>query len=232
MPLSIIEGARFQPASDRSLLVYLGETISVEINQRVRKLLALLVAEPIAGVCNLHPAYCSILIQFELQRLSHARLESILRGYLLRLEAVALPEPRQVQIPACYGGAFGPDLEEVASLHKMSAEEVIALHSAAIYLVYFLGFAPGYAYLGGLPPALATPRLATPRHKVPAGSVAIGGSQTGVYPFATPGGWRLIGRTPLQLFRPEKESMCLVSLGDHVRFVPITPEQFAASEQA
>jgi KipI family sensor histidine kinase inhibitor len=226
----MIEGIRFQPAGDQSLLVYFGHQITLDANQRVRKLLQLLEAEPIDGVRNLHPAYCSLLVKFDLLRLSHAQLQAILQRYLDRSEAISLPEPRHLEIPACYGEEFGPDLNDLAALHEMTPAQVIELHSSITYIVYFLGFVPGYPYLGELPSALATPRLATPRRHVPAGSVAIGGNQTGVYPFATPGGWRLIGRTPVAMFRPDRANMSLLSIGDRVRFVPISRAEFAAWE--
>ena len=132
-------------------------------------------------------------------------MQEILQSHLDRLDAVDLPEPRELQIPACYGGEFGPDLKEVAALHGLTTAQVIELHASVTYIVYFLGFVPGFAYLGELPEALATPRLDTPRRTTPAGSVGIAGKQTGVYPFATPGGWRLIGRTPIAMFRPDRE---------------------------
>jgi KipI family sensor histidine kinase inhibitor len=225
------EGAQFQVASDQSLLVRFGHRITLDANQRVRKLLHLLESEPIEGVRNLHPAYCSLLVNFDVLKLSHDRLEVILRRYVNRLEALSLAEPRHLDIPVCYGGEFGPDLSDVATLHSMTPDQVIELHSSVTYAVYFLGFVPGYPYLGELPPALATPRLATPRERVPPGSIAIGGSQTGVYPLATPGGWRLIGRTPVAMFRPDRDNMSLLSIGDRVRFVPISSAQFAASEK-
>jgi inhibitor of KinA len=135
--------------------------------------------------------------------------------------ALELPAPRTMEIPVRYGGADGPDLEEVAALNHLSAEEVIAIHSGAEYLVHFLGFSPGFPYLGGMPESIAAPRLETPRRSVPAGSVAIGGRQTGIYPTASPGGWRIIGRTPLRLFQPEADPPVLLQMGDHVRFVPV-----------
>jgi inhibitor of KinA len=182
--------------------------------------------EPIPGVRNLHPAYCSILIKFDAIRLRHEDLERILRGYLERMEAVTVPEPRLVEIPVCYGGEFGPDLKDVADLHGIAPGAVVELHAATTYVVYFLGFAPGFAYLGELPETLVTPRLATPRRVVPAGSVGIAGRQTGVYPISTPGGWRLLGRTPVTMFQPERARMSLLSIGDRVRFVAISPEKF------
>jgi KipI family sensor histidine kinase inhibitor len=205
--------------------------ITVGANEKVRKLLRLLQLEPVAGVRNLHPAYCSLLVKFDALRLRHQELETILRKYLARLEEVKLPEPREVEIPVCYGGEYGPDLEEVAALRGITPEEVARLHSSTTYRVYFLGFVPGFAYLGELPEDLVTPRLATPRKKVPAGSVGIAGNQTGVYPFATPGGWRLLGRTPVKMFRVNREDLSLLSIGDGVRFTPIPSERFVELEQ-
>jgi KipI family sensor histidine kinase inhibitor len=250
MGTSAGEGARFQFASDQSLLVYFGEEskksrakarplqsqapqnqITIQANEKVRKLLRLLELEPVAGVRNLHPAYCSLLVKFDGLRMRHQEVERILQRYLERLEDVRLPEPRQVEIPVCYGGEFGPDLADVCAIHGITAVQAIELHSSAEYLVYFLGFVPGFAYLGGMPEALVTPRLAAPRRRVLAGSVGIAGNQTGVYPFATPGGWRLLGRTPLSIFRADREELSLLSIGDRVRFVPISTERFAALEK-
>jgi len=227
MPAPVTEGARFQAASDQSLLVYFGDEISLDAHERVRRLLLSLESRPVAGIRNLHPAYCSLLVDFDALRLRHDELEAILREYLERLDAVPLPSPRELEIPTCYGGEFGPDLDKVATLHGMTPDRVIELHASVTYLVYFLGFVPGFAYLGGLPAALATPRLAAPRRSVPAGSVGIAGDQTGVYPFATPGGWRLIGRTPVAMFRPDRGDMSFLSIGDRLRFTPISAARFA-----
>ncbi len=216
-----------QVASDRSLMVRFGDAISPEIHQRVRALLALLTSAPIDGVRNLQPGYTTLMITFDALRIDHRELETMVRSYVDRMDAVQLPVARRVDIPVCYGGDFGPDLVDVAKLHDISGEEVVRVHSSASYLVYFIGFVPGFAYLGGLPEALATPRLAEPRWSVPPGSIGIGGRQTGIYPVRTPAGWRLIGRTPLALFSPEHENMALLSMGDEVRFVPISPEEFA-----
>ena len=222
----------YQAASDRSLMVRFGDTISLEIHQRVRALLALLTAEPVDGVYNLQPGYTSLLITFDPLQRDHGELEAVVRSYVERMDAVQLPAARRVEIPVCYGGDFGPDLLDVAKLHGITSEEVIRLHSSAAYLVYFIGFVPGFAYLGGLPEAIATPRLPEPRWSVHPGSVGIAGRQTGVYPVRTPAGWRLIGRTPLQLFSPQRETMNLLSIGDEVRFVPISPDEFAEQSSA
>lgn len=227
MPRRVLSKAQFQPASDQSLLVSFGQQIAPAANEQVRKLVRLLELEPIAAVRNLHPAHRSLLLKFDPLRISHEELQALLGDYFDRLEKLDLPAPRTVEIPVCYGDDFGPDLADLCKLHSFSAQEAIQLHSSPSYTVYFLGFVPGFAYLGELPSRLVTPRLASPRKIVPAGSVGIAGSQTGVYPFATPGGWRLIGRTPLEMFRPDREHLSLLAIGDRVRFVPITSERFA-----
>jgi KipI family sensor histidine kinase inhibitor len=236
-------GARFQAASDQSLIIYFDALeeknrskdrplqTRIQANEKVRRLLRLLELEPVAGVRNLHPAYCSLLIKFDALGMAHDELEAMLRRYLNRLDEVKLPEPRRVEIPVCYGGELGPDLAEICKLRGMTEAQAIELHSSVEYLVYFLGFVPGFAYLGDLPKELLTPRLASPRKRVPAGSVGIAGNQTGVYPFATPGGWRLLGRTPLKMFRAENGGLSLLSIGDRVRFTPISRERFAELER-
>jgi inhibitor of KinA len=232
MLTSAVQAARFQRASDQSLLIYFGQQITLDAHERVRKFLLLLGQEPVAGVRNLHPAYCSVLVKFDALKWRHEQLEEILKQYLNRMEDVALPVPRQVEIPVCYGGEYGPDLIDVSETHGITPAQVIEIHSSSTYVVYFLGFVPGFAYLGVLPEALATPRMATPRRRVRAGSVGIAGRQTGVYPVATPGGWRLLGRTPLSMFRPDRDGFSLLSIGDRVRFRPIDQKQFAALERA
>jgi inhibitor of KinA len=202
------------PASDHSILVRFGDRISPEIHSLVRAFLRSFRAP---GVRNLHPAYASVLISFDPLRTAQEEIEAAARRAAAE-ESVA-PPPRRVEIPVRYGGEFGPDLEEVARLNGLRPERVIEIHTSAEYLVYFLGFSPGFPYLGGLPAEIATPRLAAPRKLVPAGSVAIGGTQAGIYPFASPGGWRIIGRTPLELFRADREPPALVEMGDRVRFV-------------
>src|SRR5580658_7230537 len=229
----------FMIASDQALIVYFEAPakksgskapplqIATESHEQMRRLLRLMELEPIPGLRNLHPAYCSLLIKFDALKLRHAELEETLRGYIVRMKKVELPEPRVVEIPVCYGGEYGPDLKNVAEMRGITEGAAIELHASRTYLVYFLGFAPGFAYLGDVPEDLATPRLAAPRRSVPAGSVGIAGRQTGVYPISTPGGWRLLGRTPVAMFRSEKAEMSLLRIGDRVRFVPIMSEKFA-----
>jgi len=223
--------ARFQPASDQSLLVVLGNEISLKTHRRVAALLHELQQQPIPGIVNLHPAYCSLLIVFDALALRHSELEQTLRSYLDRADDVAQPEPRRIEIPVCYDAEFGLDLQEVAAACSLPVEAVIEMHCANDYLAYFLGFVPGFAYLGDLPEPLIVPRLDSPRRQVPRGSVAIAGRQTGIYPLATPGGWRILGRTPLAMFRPDRERPSLLSPGDRVRFHPISRHQFSALER-
>jgi KipI family sensor histidine kinase inhibitor len=207
-----------RPASDRSLLVTFGEVISLDSHHQVFHLTRSL--EDVRGILNLHPAYTSVLIEFDPRLVESAAIEALVHQKMAGEADPRIAEtPRTVEIPVCYGGEFGPDLDDVASHTGLSPERVVELHSAADYLVYFLGFAPGFAYLGGLPPELATPRISAPRKHVPAGSVGIGGNQTGVYPIVSPGGWRLIGRTAVKLFDPSAAEPVLLRMGDRLRFV-------------
>jgi len=218
---------RFCKASDQSLLIYLGDEISLSTHERVLKLLQLFQKEPPSWLCNIQPAYCSLMVTFDPCRVAHAEVEAVVRKLEQRAESLRRPKSRTVDIPVCYDAEFAPDLEDVARAHQLKPADVIRLHASRTYHAYFLGFAPGFAYLGDLADEIATPRLDVPRKKVPAGSVAIAGRQTAVYPFPTPGGWRLIGRTPLTLFRADRKPMELISIGDQVRFHSISPKEFS-----
>jgi KipI family sensor histidine kinase inhibitor len=206
-----------RPASDRSLLVAFGESISPETHLRVFHLTCAL--QGIRGILNLHPAYASLLVEFDPRMRDHAQVEALVReSVAAESTAGDTGETRTIEIPVRYGGEFGPDLADVARHTGFTRERVIEMHSGAEYLVYFLGFAPGFSYLGGLPAELATPRLSAPRKRVPAGSVAIGGNQTGVYPIDSPGGWRIIGHTETKLFDPGAAEPVLLRMGDRLRF--------------
>src|SRR4051812_7157323 len=207
------------PASDRSLLIHFGGEISMESHLQVRLLTESLLG--LRGILNLHPAYASVLIDFDPRLRTHADIEALARQHLESASHAEPPPFRVVEIPVCYGGEHGPDLPDVSRHTRLSPERVIALHSAAPYLVYFVGFATCFPYLGGLPPELATPRLPAPRKQVPVGSVAIGGAQAGVYPLPSPGGWRIIGHTELTLFDPAGAPPGLLRMGDRVRFTPV-----------
>ena len=223
---------RFQAASDQSMLVYLGEEIGAAAHERVVRLLRLLQSEPVKWIRNIQPAYCSLLITFDAATVDHAEVRETISGLEKHAKKSPAAKPRLVEVPVCYGGEFGPDLEDVAEQRGLTAEKVVELHIARTYHAYFLGFAPGFAYLGDVAEEIATPRLETPRKEVAAGSVGIAGRQTAIYPFATPGGWRLIGRTPLEIFRKDREPMGLIAIGDQVKFQPITRAEFLAMRPA
>jgi KipI family sensor histidine kinase inhibitor len=210
---------RFDPLGDSALLLTFGDGIDPAINDRVHHLAGLLGRGDLPGLLGLVPSYAALAVHFDPLVWDHAALAREL-GRLEAAPGDPVP-PRTVVIPVRYGGASGPDLGEVAAHCGLSEAEVVARHSAPLYRVHFLGFAPGFPYLGGLDPALATPRRDTPRTAVPMGSVGIAGSQTGIYPLETPGGWRLIGRTPLTLFDPQREPPCLLRAGDLLRFEPL-----------
>lgn len=221
-----MDGPAFTAASDHSLLLTLSTEIREDVHRQLRRLCALLEAEPHPAIRNLHPAYASLLVSFEPRVAGFEEIRQYVEGALARAGSAPEAPQRLVEIPVCYGGDFGPDLEDVARLTGRSQEDVVRLHAAPEYLVYFLGFSPGFPYLGGMREEIAVPRLDKPRTEVPAGSVGIGGRQTGVYPLASPGGWRIIGRTPLRLFQPERQPPALLAMGDRVRFHPVSPAEF------
>jgi KipI family sensor histidine kinase inhibitor len=208
-----------RPASDRSLLLSFGDGISLDAHLAVARSTRCLTG--VRGILNLHPAYSTLLVDFDPRLRSHAQVEVLVRERLASHADQAPPEPRRIEIPVCYGGESGPDLSDVARHTGLTEQRVVELHASAEYLVYFVGFATCFPYLGGLPPELATPRLPAPRKHVPVGSVAIGGAQAGIYPLSSPGGWRLIGRTSLTLFDPSASPPPLLRMGDRVRFVPV-----------
>jgi KipI family sensor histidine kinase inhibitor len=214
-----------EPVGERMLLLRLGTTIDASLNARVHALAAALRAAGLDGIVDLVPAYASLAIHYDPLAWSDGaeapwrRLERALRMHAST--APSVPASRRVEIPVSYGGDDGPDLEPVARRTGLEAEEVVRRHAGATYRVAMLGFAPGFPYLLGLDPALQLPRRAEPRLRVPAGSVAIGGAQTGIYPRELPGGWHLVGRTPLSLFDPASEPPCLLAPGDEVRFQPL-----------
>ncbi|MBC7331226.1 MAG: 5-oxoprolinase subunit PxpB [Synergistetes bacterium] len=214
---------------DKAFLVRFGDEISEELNKKVRALALLIDRERLTGVEELVPTYRSLMICYNPIKISPKELEKALRELVERIEDVELPEPRVIEVPTVYGGKYGPDLEFVARYHGLKPEDVVELHANKEYLVYMLGFTPGFTFLGGLDERLHTPRLSTPRKKVPAGSVGIGGKQTGVYAVNSPGGWRLIGRTYLKIYDPKRNPPILVKAGDYMKFIPIGEDEFLAN---
>lgn len=190
----------------------------METHLRVRGFLEQLERERPTAILEWIPSYTSVLVFYDLVTLSAEDAVALAADVARRATIADDRATRTVEIPVQYGGDGGPDLDEVARLHGLNSEEVVALHSSGDYRVYLLGFSPGFPFLGGLDERIATPRLDTPRLKVPAGSVAIGGAQTGIYPVESPGGWRLIGWTALKIFDVNREPAFLLSVGDRVRF--------------
>ena len=211
---------------DRGLLLEFGDEINREINEKVRRIALAIQAEAMEGIIETVPTYRSLLIIYNPVILTMGELKERLKGIEEGLQQTPLPEPKLTRIPVVYGGIYGPDLEEVAKYLQISPEEVIRLHCSKPYLIYMIGFMPGYPYMGELPQGLAVPRLKTPRLIVPKGSVAIAQRQTGIYSMESPGGWQLLGRTPVEMFDPEKNPPALLQMGDFVQFYQISEKEF------
>lgn len=239
-----------KPLGDSAILVQFGSEMNPDTHVKVRTLTAHLDAHPFDGLVECVPAFTSVTIFYDPlrirqmhkeQRKSMSSMEkeaspyqivrSIVEELAAGLEQKTEAKPRVVDIPVCYGGELGPDLEAVAEYHGLSTHDVIDIHSQAEYLVYMIGFAPGFPYLGGMSEKIATPRHASPRLSIAAGSVGIAGKQTGVYPISTPGGWQIIGRTPVDLFQPEQNPPTLLQSGDIVRFKPISLDEYKSCKE-
>jgi KipI family sensor histidine kinase inhibitor len=212
---------------DRGLLVELGCGIDPAVNRRVKQLHRIIARERPHGVVETVPAYASLLVVFDPLQASPEALKRHINGLCDFEDAGPIEDRTVVEIPVVYGGEAGPDLDAVAAHHGLSREEVIGLHTGTVYRVYMIGFTPGFPYMGELPEALDTPRRDTPRTHIPKGSVAIAQRQTGIYPAVSPGGWQIIGRTPVALFDPRKETPSFLTMGDAVRFTSITAEEAA-----
>lgn len=218
--------AIFRWMGDRGLLLEFGDKISQEINEKVRRMALAISGESIEGIIDTIPTYRSLLVIYNPLILPIDELKRKLRKIEKELQEFKLPEPKLIRIPVLYGGIYGPDLEFVANYHQITPEEVIRLHCSKPYLIYMIGFMPGFPYMGELPEELATPRLKTPRLSVPKGSVAIAQRQTGIYSMESPGGWQILGRTPVELFDPRRNPPSLLRMGDLVEFYPISEEEY------
>lgn len=226
-----MDAFRITVAGDSALNIEFGCEIRPETGALVRAAAKELAENPIAGVTELLPTFCSLMVCYDPLALGFDELSATLTEQLASLRPETGQSKTVVQIPVCYGGAFGPDLETVAQHAGLTQDEVVAIHSGHDYLIDMLGFLPGFAYLGGLDPRLHTPRLATPRTVIEAGSVGIGGAQTGIYPIASPGGWQLIGRTPMRPYDPNRAKPILYQAGDYLRFIPIDEAEYRTIEQ-
>ncbi len=221
---------RLRPLGDAAIRIGLGEGIDPSVHRRVRAACLALDRARLPGVLETVPTYEAVTVFYRPAVVGYADLERAIESALAGLRDGEVPTGRRFTLPVRYGGPWGPDLESLASSHGMSPEEAIEAHRTGLYRVYMIGFAPGFPYLGGLPERLWTPRLETPRVSVPAGSVGIGGEQTGVYPLETPGGWRIIGRTPVPLYDPDRTPPALLASGDFVRFRPVETEEYREVE--
>lgn len=218
-----------------AVLVVFGYTISPDIQRKIQSLSEYTESHPFDGFEECVASYTGLTVYYNPWKVFEAfpdkrpgdTMREKMASYIRSAEMVKPSIPRQVEIPVCYGGEYGPDLAFVADFHHMTEEEVVKIHTAPEYLVYMLGFCPGFPYMGGMDKQIATPRRASPRLAIPKGSIGIAGEQTGGYPLSTPGGWQLIGRTPVDMFRPDnQEEPTLLKAGDHVHFRAVTVEEY------
>ena len=215
------------PVGDCAISIDFGQVIDPKINRHIRQTIERIQELNLEGIIELVPTYCALLLQYDAMLYSYSDICNLMEPLL---EPSATDDANErvtvIEIPTVYGGEFGPDLGFVASHNNLTEEEVVAIHSGTDYLVYMLGFIPGFTYLGGMDPRIATPRLSSPRTLIPAGSVGIAGEQTGTYPSDSPGGWQIIGRTPVTMYDMSKEQAALLSAGDYVRYVPIAEVEY------
>ena len=215
------------PVGDRAISIDFGQVIDPKINRYIRQTIERIKALQLEGIIELVPTYCALLVEYDAMVYSYSEICNIIEPTLDEGMTDTTNElVTVVEVPTVYGGEFGPDLSFVASHNHLSEDEVISIHSGTDYLVYMLGFIPGFTYLGGMDPRIATPRLSSPRTLIPAGSVGIAGEQTGTYPSDSPGGWQIIGRTPVTMYDMAKAQAALLNAGDYVRYVPIDESEF------
>lgn len=220
------EDILIRPLGDAALIVSFGQAIEPAVNDQVHLLHRSLTEAPIIGIVETVPTYCSLVVYYQPNRLPWAVICEALRQRLQNMEQTPSLSDEIVEIPVLYGGEEGPDLQFVAQHAGVSEEDVIRIHSQSTYRIYMLGFSPGFPYLGGMDSRIAAPRLETPRVRIPAGSVGIAGEQTGVYPLASPGGWRLIGRTPRKLYDPGRPQPIFLHAGCRLRFRAIDRAEY------
>lgn len=223
-----MQDVRFLMTGDTSVSVEFGNEISTEINARIRAFNIALKKKSVPGIVETVPTYRSLTVHYRPEIIRFEKLIDAMSGLMDSLSEIEIPPASVVELPVLYGGEVGPDLDFVAKHNGKTIEEVIKTHSEPEYLIYMLGFTPGFPYLGGMSPHIAAPRLTSPRVKIPGGSVGIAGTQTGVYPIDSPGGWQLIGQTPLKLYDAQRETPILLQAGQFIKFRPIEKAEFDA----
>lgn len=228
MTTTLFKKIRYRIAGDCGLLVEFGQGIDPQVNARVRSMAGALEKTRPDGILEIIPTYCSMLLIYDPTLTCPDKICPRIDTLDTTLDTEDQSLFKVVEIPVCYGSEFGPDIETVQKSHDLSSQEVIDIHCKPDYLIYMVGFTPGFAFLGGLDKRLHTPRLETPRMKVPKGAVGIANNQTGMYPVQSPGGWQIIGRTPLNLFNPNQDNPFLYRAGDKIRFIPISEQKFYA----
>ena len=215
------------PVGDRAISIDFGQVIDPTINRHIRQTIERIKELQLEGIIELVPTYCALLVEYDAMLYSYSEICNIIEPTLEEGMTDTTNElVTVVEVPTVYGGEFGPDLSFVATHNHLSEDEVVSIHSGTDYLVYMLGFIPGFTYLGGMDSRIATPRLSSPRTLIPAGSVGIAGEQTGTYPSDSPGGWQIIGRTPVTMYDMSKAQVALLNAGDYVRYVPIDESEF------
>lgn len=221
-----MEQVKYYPAGDRAMLVEFGQVVEEAVNQQVQGLSRALTKMHIQGITELQPAICSLMIYYDPEQITYSRLRQETERCRQSAGTGKQTEKKILKVPCCYGARFGTDLKDMEAYTGLDRDEIIRIHSSVDYKIYMLGFLPGFVYLGGLDARLHMPRLDSPRLKIAPGAVGIGGSQTGIYPMESPGGWRLIGGTPIELYDPYREPATLCEAGMYIRFVPITVDDF------
>ncbi|MCL2873297.1 MAG: 5-oxoprolinase subunit PxpB [Defluviitaleaceae bacterium] len=222
--------AKYLTLGDKAIVVEFGQSISEELNKAVTAFQSAVISSKIEGITETFPSYKALTITYDPLVISYSELVSKLKESELNMCTKDIKNPNIIEIPVCYGGEFGPDIESVAEINGITAQEVVKIHTSKPYLIYMLGFMPGFSFLGELDKKINAPRLTSPRTKVIPGSVGIAGAQTGIYAIESPGGWQLIGRTPYKMFDPNREKPILYEAGDLIQFISITPEEYIRLE--
>ena len=222
---------RYLVSGDSSVCVEFGNEISPDINRKIRAFKIAVEKSGIPGIVETVPTYRSLLVHYKPEVIGYKAITEKFKSLMGTLDNIEIPPPTVIEIPVLYGGEMGPDIENVASHNGKTVEEVIKIHTSQEYLIYMIGFIAGFPYLGGMSREIAAPRLKSPRVKIDGGSVGIAGEQTGIYPVASPGGWQLIGRTPLKLYDADREKPVLLEAGQYIKFRAVDEAEYEAIEK-